>query len=89
MSEQLDGYVLYMMSERELYIKPLWQIQHQQRMEDLRAQLEYNESPDCIAPTWASDELAFAMWQAKERHKNKSQKKSLLGRLHLWLCNRL
>lgn len=64
----MDAYQKHMISTEGVYIKPLWQIEHEQRMAEIKATLEYNIDPDNI-PTWASPELGFELFKAKQKKK--------------------
>ena len=79
MTEQLDGYALYMLDDgsKDIYIPSKLRHETEQRMADLKAELEYNLNPDNI-PTWASPELAFQMWLAKNK------KPTLFQRIKKW-----
>lgn len=70
METSQDSAAAYLHSARGCYIEPINAIQSRQRMAELEARLEYNDNPDNI-PTWASPELAVAMWKEKHKQENK------------------
>ena len=60
----MTGSEMHFLSTKGIYIKPLWLVDHEAKMEQLKARLEYNLDGNNI-PTWASPERGFLMWKKR------------------------
>lgn len=68
-----DGYKLWALSKSpSFYIKPFYLIEHEMKMAQIKADYDYNMSPNCVCPTWASTELGFLMKYPQYINKKRS-----------------
>ncbi len=59
----------HFLSTTGVYVKPLWQLEHEAKMKELQQRLEYNLNPD-NTPTWASPEMGFLMYRERKQQNN-------------------
>lgn len=59
MEKVLDGYEMYLLSDKSFYIEPPYLREHRERMKQLREQYEYNLTAEI--PSWMSLETYLAI----------------------------